>query len=245
MRRSVIQSLSVLLFLLTGSCAGPREAGAPEATTAPASEPSVRPGINAEYRNPDVDKWVERFETESREIYHERNAIVAALGLKPGTAVADIGAGTGLFTELFARQVGPRGRVFAVDIVPEFLEHIRSRCKQAGLVNVQTILCKEDSVELRPASVDLAFLCDTYHHFEYPRSTLRSIRSALRPSGELVVIDFERIEGASREWVLNHVRAGRQTVVSEIERAGFRLVREAAPKMLKENYMVRFRRGDR
>src|SRR5438445_2054730 len=99
---------------------------------APATEPSVRPGINAEYRNPDVKQWVERFETESREIYRERERIADYVGLKPGSAVADIGAGTGLFTELFARRVGPSGRVFAVDIVPEFLEHIRARSKAAG-----------------------------------------------------------------------------------------------------------------
>src|SRR5215475_3782521 len=106
-------------------------------------EQSVKPGINAEYKDADVERWKERFETESREIFHERQKIVSAVGLKPGTTIADIGAGTGLFTVLFAREVGASGKVIAVDIVPQFLEHIRSRSKAEGLVNVTTVLCKE------------------------------------------------------------------------------------------------------
>ena len=85
-------------------------------------------------------------------------------------------------------------------------------------------------------------MCDTYHHFEYPHSTLASLHQAIRPGGSLVVIDFERIPGESRDWVLEHVRAGKDVFTREIEAAGFELVEQVAIEGLKENYVLRFRR---
>src|SRR5262249_28772351 len=144
-------------------------------------------------------------------------------GLRSDMVVADVGAGTGLFTMLFAKQVA---HVYAVDIVPEFLTHIRERATKEGVTNVETVLGKADDIALAPDSVDLVFLCDVYHHFEYPQSSLASIRRALRKNGELVVVDFERIEGQSPAWVLDHVRAGKDVVRAEIEAAGFAVTRE-------------------
>lgn len=206
-------------------------------------EKSVRPGINDEYEKTKVDTWVERFESESREIYQHRREIVEAVGPRPGMDIADIGAGTGFFTELFAERVGPRGRVYAVDITPEFIQRIESRAKEKDLQSITAVLCREDSVNLPVASIDLVFLSDTYHHFEYPKSSLRSIHSALRPRGELVVIDFKRIAGVSRQWVLDHVRAGQEVVAKEITAAGFDRLPGASEKpYLKENYFLRFRK---
>lgn len=207
-----------------------------------APETSTKPGINAEFLKPGVNltQWVERFEREGREIYDHRHAIVRAAELRPGMVVADIGAGTGLFTPLLAEAVGPRGQVYAVDIVPEFLKHIAARAAAAGHRNVRPVLCTERSVELPSNSIDLAFLCDTYHHFEYPRSTLASLRRALRPGGALVLVEFRRIPGQSSDWVMNHVRAGQDVFTQEIEAAGFVRVKEV--DLLKENYLLRFRK---
>lgn len=82
-------------------------------------EQSVRPGVNTEYLKPDlnVSQWVERFEREGREIYDQRQEIVRAAKIKRGSKVADIGSGTGLFTMLFAQEVGSRGKVYAAEIV--------------------------------------------------------------------------------------------------------------------------------
>lgn len=232
--RRAMSSWAVLLPLFLIGC---------HAVEAPLREQSVRPGINDEYPKQGVETWVERFESESREIYQHRGDIVNAVSPKPGMAIADVGAGTGFFTELFAERVGPGGRVYAVDLMPEFVQRIAARAKEKGLTNVVTVLCKEDSVELPPNSVDLVFMSDTYHHFEYPRSTLRSIHRALRPGGEMVVIDFERVEGKSRQWVLDHVRAGEEVFAAEITAAGFkRLAGSAEQPFLKENYFVRFRK---
>jgi ubiquinone/menaquinone biosynthesis C-methylase UbiE len=203
-------------------------------------EKSVRPGINKPFENPDVKDFVGKFEVESREVYARRKEIVAACGLKPGMAVADVGAGTGLFTRLFARAVGPTGKVFAVDISRNFVRYIEKTAKEAGLANVTGIVCTATSVELPAASVDLVFICDTYHHFEFPFKTLKSIHRALRPHGQMVVVDFKRIKGVSSEWVMNHVRAGQKTVTREIEASGFKLAQEK--NLLKDNYVLRFER---
>lgn len=204
----------------------------------PAQEQSVRPGINDPYRNPDLKKWLATFEGENREVFAQREKILAACKLRPGMSVADIGAGTGLFTRLFAPKVGPKGRVFAVDITPKFIDHIRKSCKDAGLENVTTILCTPSSVELPACSIDLAFLCDVYHHFEFPTRSVQSIHRALRPGGQLILIDFQRIKGKSSDWILNHVRAGQDTFTREIVACGFKPLEEQ--KFLKENYCVRF-----
>jgi ubiquinone/menaquinone biosynthesis C-methylase UbiE len=203
-----------------------------------AQEQSVRPGINKRFENPDVPEWIRTFEVESREIYAKRREILAACQLKPGMIVADIGAGTGLFTRLFAPHVGPEGRVYALDITPAFIVHIRKTCKEQGIKNVVGVVCKPDALELPPNSIDLAFICDTYHHFEFPFKTLASLHRALRPGGQVILVDFKRIPGVSSAWVLGHVRAGQDVVTREIESAGFRLVEEK--KLLTENYVLRF-----
>jgi len=198
------------------------------------------PAINRPYADPDYAQWVERFERPGREVYDRREAIVSASGVKPGMRIADVGAGTGLFTLLFARAVGPKGSVYAVDISPTFIDNIGQRAQREGFSNVTGIVSSQNNTKLPPSSVDLVFICDTYHHFEQPRVMLDSIHHGLRPGGTLVVIDFERIEGKSSSWVLGHVRAGKQAVIHEIEAAGFRLL--ADEKLLSENFYLRFER---
>ena len=206
-----------------------------------AQEQSVKPGINDAFKDPSVGDFVGRFEVESREVFANRVAIVKACGVRPGMAVADVGAGTGLFTRLFAQAVGEAGQVLAVDIAPKFIAYIEESARQAGLRNVTGIVGTDRSVELPADSVDLAFICDTYHHFEFPLRTLETIHRALRPGGQLIVIDFHRVEGKSSEWVLGHVRAGQEVFTAEILKSGFRLVGEEP--LLKENYFLRFEKA--
>lgn len=205
-------------------------------------EKSVKPGINDPFKDPDVAKFVGTFEGESREIFTARDKVVAACDLKPGMIVADVGAGTGLFTRLFAKAVGPDGQVYAVDIAPKFLEHIQKTAREAGLKNVTPVLCNQDSADLPPNSVDLIFVCDTYHHFEFPQRTLASLHRALKPGGRLIVVDFIREPGKSREWILNHVRAGQEEVEKEIAAAGFKKSCEVKD-LFKENYFVVFEKA--
>lgn len=207
---------------------------------AQAEAPVVGPDMNAYYHGAEHGRWRGIFEREGREVYDRRFEILEALEVQPGMRVADVGAGTGLYTLLFAEAVGPTGRVYAVDISESFVEAIRARAAAEGLGNVVPVVNHEKSADLPPASVDLVFLADTYHHFEYPRSMLDSIRGALVADGLLAIIDFRRVPGVSSRWILSHVRAGREQVIAEVEQAGFKLVDE--PLKLRGNYFVRFRK---
>ena len=205
---------------------------------------SVKPGINDRFLDPalDVSEWLGRFEIESREVYSGRERVLAACRIKPGMTVADIGAGTGFYSRLFSEAVGESGRVFAVDIAVPFLDHIKKQSGQDGIDNITTVLCTDRSATLPPESIDVAFTCDTYHHFEYPKLTLASIHRALKPGGSLVVVDFDRIPGESREFILGHVRAGKEVFRAEIIEAGFRFVDEVEIPTFVENYLLRFRK---
>jgi predicted methyltransferase len=208
-----------------------------------AQKESVRPGINSSFQSPEVDQFVGRFEREGRDVFDRRFEVLEACQLKPAMNVADIGAGTGLFTRLFAEKVGPDGKVYAVDIAENFVKHIEATSKQEGLRNIVGVVCDPKSSRLPANSVDLVFICDTYHHFEYPRETMRSIHAALRPGGQLVLIDFHRVVGVSRNWILDHVRAGQEVFTREIEEVGFQQIEEKKD-LLEESYFLRFVKTD-
>jgi len=205
------------------------------------AEQSVRPGINRNFERPDWAAWVARFERPGRELYDRRHEIVAATGAGPGMAVADIGAGTGLHTRLFARTVGPAGRVYAVDIAPDFVANILRTAREQGLANVEGVVNTPKSAALPDASIDIAFVAATYHHFEYPQAMLASIRAALRPGARFFVIDFRKDPAVASPWVMGHVRTDRQAVIDEVTRAGF--VFEGEPLRLWRDYMLAFRRA--
>lgn len=199
---------------------------------------SVKPGINKFFISPKVTDFVERWEKEGRELYDKRNEIVKACRIKPGMVVGDIGAGTGLFTQLLSKSVGNKGKVYAVDIAEDFVKHVEATCREQGINNVEGIVCLDDDVKLAPQSIDVAFISATYHHFEFPHKTMTSIHKALRPGGRVIVIDFVRREKVSSEWILSHVRADQKTVTKEIVGSGFKLVEKQ--NLLKDNYFLIF-----
>jgi predicted methyltransferase len=209
-----------------------------------AQEKSVNPGINKTYEHPDIPDSIQRFESNGRDVYDHRKEIVEAIGLKPGMTIADVGAGTGLFTRLFSPAVGTTGKVYAVDIAKEFIEHIENLAHDQKMDNIVGVVCKQDSVELPPESVDLVFICDVYHHFEFPQKTMQSIYRALKPKGQIVLIDYVRIQGKSSDFVMGHVRAGQEVFTKEIVDAGFKQIEEKKD-LLKESYFLRFEKVEK
>ena len=205
-----------------------------------AQDRSVAPGVNRAYENPDYARWQTTFESEGREIFEQRHAIVEALALKPGMVVADVGAGTGVLSLLFAQKVDAGGTAIAQDISPEFLRGIEERARKARLPQLRTLLGGEKDARLPSNGVDLIFTSDTYHHFEYPQAMLASLHNALKSGGRLIVIDYEKIPGRSSSWVMGHVRANRETVIAEITTAGF--VLDRTHDLLHENYFLEFRK---
>ena len=202
----------------------------------PAAERNVAPTINQNFKGDvDVSRWVQSFSGESREVFTAREEVVRAIGLKPGQAVADIGAGTGIYARLFARDVGEQGTVYAVDIAPEFLSYIQDWARMDGLPQVKTILGEDRTPKLPANSADVIFSSDTYHHFEYPMAMLQEMHRALKPGGQMIVVDYERTPERAE-----HVRADKQTVIREVESGGFRFAGEERIAGFKENYFLRF-----
>jgi ubiquinone/menaquinone biosynthesis C-methylase UbiE len=204
-------------------------------------------GMNKKFTDPnaDVQKFVKQFENEGRDVYAKRREVARAVGLHAGDAVADIGAGTGLFTELFAAEVGSKGTVYAVDIGPVFVKYISRQAKRHGLDRIiKTVLNTQDSAELPAGSIDVAFLCDTYHHFEHPAKMLASIHRALRPGGRLVVVDFD-LRKDSGDFVKRRARAAKEVYFGEIAAAGFQPVATKSAPKIKDNFYAEFRRIER
>jgi len=187
-------------------------------------------------------QWRGGLEHDGREVYDHRVEIVDAVGLAPGMTVADIGSGTGLFARLFAQRVGAAGRVYATDVSrwAVFKTGVLARAEHLG--NVTAVVNGEADSGLAPESIDVAFLCDVYHHFSRPWSMLHSIYRALKPGGRLVLVDYERIPGRTPAWILEHVpaRFDKATVLQDLADAGFRLRDEET--FLSENYLLVFQR---
>lgn len=146
--------------------------------------------------------------------------LIAALNLRPGATVVDLGTGAGVLVPFLSRAVGPQGRVIAQDIIQEFLDKAAELARARGLGNVEFRLGSEKDPRLEPDSADLILAVDSYHHFDYPEEMLAGIRRALRDGGRFVVVDYYR--RSFRDPA--HIRLEKEDVVREIEANGFRLV---------------------
>ena len=138
-------------------------------------------------------RWLERAERENEE---RPRLAVRLLHLKPGMQVADIGAGSGYYAELLAGAVGSTGRVYAEDIQPGMIRLIEERISRLSLTNVTPVLGSVADPKLPASAIDLALLVDVYHEFSDPQAMLRRIRSALRPDGRLVLLEFRKEDPA-------------------------------------------------
>lgn len=122
----------------------------------------------------------------------EAKEMMDFLGIGPGSNVADIGAGRGYYTVRLAKRVGPGGRVFAVDIVPSYLDALQKRVRAEGLSNVTIALGEPHDPRLPPRSIDVALIVHTYHEVEQPFGLLYNMIPALKPGGRVVVIDLDQ-----------------------------------------------------
>jgi ubiquinone/menaquinone biosynthesis C-methylase UbiE len=202
-------------------------------------------GINDSFLDPNmnVEQFIKRFEVESREVFACRAQILEAIQLKPGMAVADVGSGTGLYLRPLSRGVGAEGKVYAIDIAPKFVKHLRDRAKEENLDNVEVVLCSDRDVNLKGNSIDRAFICDVYHHFEYPEGSLKSIYRAMRTGGKLILVDFHRepeVSPERKQWLQGHIRAPLETFKREIVDAGFKFEEQVKIDGFSENYLLRF-----
>ena len=133
--------------------------------------------------------WLERAEREDEEA---PDVALSVLKIAKGSAVADIGAGSGYITEKLAARVGPSGRVFANDVQPQMLELLARRLARRKITNVTLVQGDIDDPRLADASVDLEIMVDVYHEFSRPQAMLRHLRDALKPGGRLVLLEYRK-----------------------------------------------------
>ena len=133
--------------------------------------------------------WLDRPEREEEEA---PSKAVAALGIRKGQVVADVGAGSGYYTVRLARAVGRDGRVYATDIQPQMLELLKQRASRERLDNVVPVLAREDDPGLPEATLDLVLMVDVYHELSRPQRVLQQLRRTLKPDGRLVLIEFRK-----------------------------------------------------
>jgi ubiquinone/menaquinone biosynthesis C-methylase UbiE len=133
---------------------------------------------------------IRRLELPGRVKSQSVEAILERLDLKPGLVVADIGAGTGVFSRPFAKAVGPTGRVYAVDIEPMLIGYLLGRAAGEQIPNIEPILGVPDDPKLPRADVDLAFMNDVLHHIEHKAAYLKNLAHYVKPTGRIAIVEF-------------------------------------------------------
>lgn len=187
-----------------------------------------------------VQKWANRFESNDRDVFVNRAKIVKTLKIKKDSCVADIGAGSGGFLPLLNKAVGKKGQVFAVEISEHFLEYMAQRVKVEKLTSVEIIKGGANTTNLKENSCDIILLVDVYHHLDNPTTMLNDFKKVLRPNALLAIVDFNRIKGESRPWILKHTRLSKRDIIAQVTKEGFSLYKEAAIPF-KENMMLIFK----
>jgi ubiquinone/menaquinone biosynthesis C-methylase UbiE len=196
--------------------------------------PQVASKANENYKTKDGrDGVAKTLDNPNRDKSQKPEEIIAALEVRPGMTVADIGTGTGYMLPFLSRAVGAAGKVFGEDIQNDFLDRARAKITDDKLSNTQIYLGTETDPRLPAGSVDIELVLDVYHHFDYPDKMLANLARALKPGGRLVIVDFYKKDRP------DHIRLEREDVVKEIEGNGFRVTAQR-DKVGNNQYMLTF-----
>jgi ubiquinone/menaquinone biosynthesis C-methylase UbiE len=149
------------------------------------------------------------------------DAVVAALDVRPGMLVGDLGPGYGHFTLRLARAVAPDGMVFALDASQDTLDDLRGAADEGGITTLRLVLVRRDRIEI-PEPVDLLFVSATYHHLPEPEEYFAEARAFLRPGARVAILESRR-EGLLARWHGRHASSPRR-VMREMTAAGYRLI---------------------
>ncbi|MBM4256507.1 MAG: class I SAM-dependent methyltransferase [Deltaproteobacteria bacterium] len=180
-------------------------------------------GAAHDHRFNNIDQAVAMFESAERDAWQKPDDVVKNLQLRSGDVVADIGAGTGYFTRRFAVAVRPQGKALGLDIEPTMVTYINEDAKKRSLTNLSARQVPANDPQLEPNSIDVVFICDTYHHMQERVAYVRRLAQALKPGGRVVIVDFHKRElplGPPMEWKL-----APETVTEEFRQAGLQLTR--------------------
>lgn len=181
--------------------------------------------------------WLTR---ESRDREEDCKTLLAALKLKPGDTVCDLGCGNGFYSVKIAKLVGERGRVIGVDIQREMLAFLKEKAAEEKLANIEPVLGTVVDPKLPPGSVDLVLLVDVYHEFDHPQQMLSAIRKSLKPTGRVALAEF-RAEDPKVPIKPLH-KMTKVQIMKEFPPNGFKLVEEF--DKLPWQHLMFFQRND-
>ncbi len=185
-----------------------------------------------------ADEWIKTLDGPARVASLKIEEIVGAMRLQPGQTVADIGAGPGLFEPALARAVGPRGRVYAVEIDAGFFPEIRRRTAAAQVANVETVLGKFADPLLPAKNVDAALFNDVIHHVERRAEYVKTLVGYLAPAGRIVVVDYEPGKGPHSSQP--ELEVSRAQLARWMQDAGLRPIDDV--KLFSDKYFLVFGR---
>jgi len=181
-----------------------------------------------------AEEWTKTLEGPARVSALKIDEVVASLHLRPGQTVADIGAGPGLLEVPLARAVGPKGRVYAVEIDAAFFPEIMKRATDAKLTNVQTVLGKFTDPSLPVATVDLALFHDVLHHVEDRAGYVKTLTRYLAAGGRIAVVDYEGGQGPHKDQP--ELQVTRQQIATWMAAAGMTLADDV--KLFTDKYVL-------
>jgi ubiquinone/menaquinone biosynthesis C-methylase UbiE len=173
-----------------------------------------------------ADEWVTTLEGQQRVATLKIDEVLAKLSLKPGMVVADIGAGSGIFSRPLAKAVAPSGKVYAVDIQQDLLDYINKRDKEENIRNVQTVLGEFNDPKLPARNVDLAFINDVLHHIQNRGAYLKALGTYMKPTGRIAIIEMDKSDPNTPHKNQPELLVAREDILKWMSDAGFKLVEE-------------------
>lgn len=180
-------------------------------------EPGGHVPDHMEHSFADADRYAKSFDDPARDAWQMPDRVIAALGLKPGQSVADIGAGTGYFSARLAKS-SAAPKVFGVDIEANMVQYLRQRAMKEGLTNITAVKADADKSNL-PEPVDVVLIVDTYHHIPNRVAYFTALKSVMKPGAKLAIIDFKK--DAPGDGPPPEFRFTPDEISGELARAGF------------------------
>lgn len=225
MRRALLAAVAVVVAVVVAWGGSTMLAQATAQTHKPAptggaqhADHDVKHADHMQHSFADVERYAKSFDNPARDAWQMPDRVIAALGLKAGESVADVGAGTGYFTVRLAKSASAP-RVLASDIEPNMVKYLQHRAMKEGLKNVTAVVAKADSPNL-PEPVDVTLIVDTYHHIPNRVAYFTALKSSLKPGGRIAIIDFKK---GSPEGPPEQFKFTPEQISGELAKAGYHL----------------------
>jgi len=179
--------------------------------------------------------YIDHMEREERLERMYIDSIIEKLAVKPGQKIADIGAGSGLFSRKIAMKIAPHGIVYAIDINKHLLDHINKTNKKEGITNIITVLAKETDPQI-PELVDLIYICDTLHYIDEQEKYIKTMSSYLKNGGKIAVVDFKI------NWPPLSIKFTKDDLINWMNTAGLTLIEDY--DFIEDEFLMIFKTGN-